>query len=384
MISLRFSRFTVGMSQEVNIFRKGYIMGSSLLTNRSSLTALQTLRQIDRSMNTTQQRISTGLRINQAMDNTAYWSISSMMRTDKIALGSIAYVMDLSKEQVHTAYESVVKSKEYLDQIEESLAIALGTGEGDLKKIQNDIRAHIDGIKTALYSAAMAEKNMLLDDGNIVRISGSYRREGDKLYIDMIEIGGPNLNFGKPVPGGSFDLTGGVFKNVFGKGSNSKEMGEINTAGEAVEKAQKDLAAASDDAAKDAAKAELEKAKEDLKNAIGDMTLTDFVNLDLKGINAAALEGIASHLQEITIASSNNALAAGAELGAAEKRIDTQVDFLSKLTASLDKGIGALVDADMNAESARLSALQVQQQLAIQSLAIANQNSQNILTLFRN
>ena len=44
---------------------------------------------------------------------------------------------------------------------------------------------------------------------------------------------------------------------------------------------------------------------------------------------------------------------------------------------------GQLVDADMNAESARLSALQVQQQLGIQALSIANSNSQNILSLFR-
>nr|WP_312860656.1 flagellin [Mesorhizobium sediminum] len=37
----------------------------------------------------------------------------------------------------------------------------------------------------------------------------------------------------------------------------------------------------------------------------------------------------------------------------------------------------------MNAESAKLSALQVQQQLGIQALSIANSSSQNILTLFR-
>ena len=72
-----------------------------------------------------------------------------------------------------------------------------------------------------------------------------------------------------------------------------------------------------------------------------------------------------------------------ASLGAAKSRIDTQKSFLSNLSDSIDKGVGSLVDADMNKESTRLQALQVQQQLGIQALSIANGNSQSILSLFR-
>ena len=74
---------------------------------------------------------------------------------------------------------------------------------------------------------------------------------------------------------------------------------------------------------------------------------------------------------------------AAAKLGAVSKRIEMQNDFVSKLSDSLDKGVGRLVDADMNEESTRLKALQTQQQLAIQSLSIANADGQNILSLFR-
>jgi flagellin len=74
---------------------------------------------------------------------------------------------------------------------------------------------------------------------------------------------------------------------------------------------------------------------------------------------------------------------AAAKLGAVSKRIDMQSDFVSKLTDSIDKGVGRLVDADMHEESTKLKALQTQQQLAIQSLSIANSDSQNILSLFR-
>ena len=49
----------------------------------------------------------------------------------------------------------------------------------------------------------------------------------------------------------------------------------------------------------------------------------------------------------------------------------------------VERGVGALVDANMNEESTRLQALQVQQQLGIQALSIANGNAQQILSLFR-
>ena len=69
-------------------------------------------------------------------------------------------------------------------------------------------------------------------------------------------------------------------------------------------------------------------------------------------------------------------------LGAAIKRIDLQSEFVGSLMDAIERGVGQLVDADMNEESTRLQALQVQQQLGIQALSIANTGSQNILSLF--
>ncbi|MEI4233383.1 flagellin N-terminal helical domain-containing protein [Roseovarius sp. D22-M7] len=74
---------------------------------------------------------------------------------------------------------------------------------------------------------------------------------------------------------------------------------------------------------------------------------------------------------------------AAAAFGSAEGRIATQSEFVGKLTDSLTSGIGSLVDANMEEASARLQALQVQQQLATQSLSIANQAPQALLSLFR-
>jgi flagellin len=79
----------------------------------------------------------------------------------------------------------------------------------------------------------------------------------------------------------------------------------------------------------------------------------------------------------------NTAIDASAAFGSAQGRIETQSSFVSKLTDSMTSGIGSMVDANMEEVSARLQALQVQQQLATQSLSIANQAPQSILSLFR-
>jgi flagellin len=77
-----------------------------------------------------------------------------------------------------------------------------------------------------------------------------------------------------------------------------------------------------------------------------------------------------------------NVIDATSILGATQKRIEMQTNFTDDLMGTFDKGIGKLVDADMNAESARLKSLQVQQQLGMQSLSIANTSAGNVLRLF--
>jgi len=70
-------------------------------------------------------------------------------------------------------------------------------------------------------------------------------------------------------------------------------------------------------------------------------------------------------------------------LSAVKTRIDMQSEYAQVLMTSIDKGIGRLVDANMNEASTRLKALRPQEQLAIQSLQIANSNAENVMQLFR-
>jgi flagellin len=79
----------------------------------------------------------------------------------------------------------------------------------------------------------------------------------------------------------------------------------------------------------------------------------------------------------------SSAITAETSLGVTEKTLESQMQFVESLTDTLDSGVSSMVDADMEQEAARLQAYQVQQQLATQSLSIANRAPQNVLSLFR-
>ena len=115
----------------------------------------------------------------------------------------------------------------------------------------------------------------------------------------------------------------------------------------------------------------------EVSTTVGRGGLAGLATLDVTqdGGPAAALEAMEGLIKI--------AVDAASAFGSSQGRIEIQRDFIGKLTDSMKSGIGALVDADMEEASARLQALQVQQQLGTQSLSIANQAPQALLSLFR-
>ena len=104
------------------------------------------------------------------------------------------------------------------------------------------------------------------------------------------------------------------------------------------------------------------------------MDLSDVITND-SATAETSLDAIETHIQM--------AINGAAALGGSAKRIADQGEFVGKVSDAMKSGIGSLVDADMEETSARLQALQVQQQLGVQSLSIANQAPQSIMSLFR-
>ena len=128
-----------------------------------------------------------------------------------------------------------------------------------------------------------------------------------------------------------------------------------------------------------------------LGDAAGGNTITVLgANLSLGGttVTVAAAADVTSSANALTALGQVNASITnlGTQLatwGAGSKRLDMHKQFVSKLQDALTSGIGAMVDADLAKESAKLQSLQVKQQLGIQALSIANGAAQTALSLFR-
>ena len=112
------------------------------------------------------------------------------------------------------------------------------------------------------------------------------------------------------------------------------------------------------------------------------------------GVSGQALAGISATADITTQGNAQNLLAALdtaitglnrdlATMGSQSRALEAQNNFLTKLSDSLEKGVGNLVDADLAKESARLQSLQIKQQLGAQALSIANQAPSLVLSLFR-
>ena len=131
-------------------------------------------------------------------------------------------------------------------------------------------------------------------------------------------------------------------------------------------------------------------------SALANVTATSVItiqaeNLALGGSNidiaATASYATASQAQAYLTAvdaAINNVNTALGQLGTGSNALTSQLNFVSNLSNTLNTGIGNLVDADMAQASAQLQALQTKQQLGVQALSIANGESSNLLTLFRN
>ncbi|QOG17155.1 flagellin [Bradyrhizobium sp. SEMIA] len=301
---------------------------SSLLTNSTAMTALQTLRSVSSQLSSTQTRISTGQRVSTASDNAAYWSIATSMRADNAALSAVSDSLGLSAATVDTEYTAltaVVGDKTGGLTKLQSLLVEAKTAGIDRSKIQADITQIQQQMKSTADAATFNGVNWLSTTASTpatVDLVSSYSRVQSTPTTGAITLTVSSYSLFTASTSGILDTqtTSGV--------------------------------------------------------SVANMTITSLTDA---ASDQTTLDG---YIAQVT-AAINSAASAAADLGAVKNRISTNTEFVKTLMDSVDRGIGQLVDADMNQESTRLAALQVQQQLGVQALSIANNSSQSILSLFR-
>jgi flagellin len=276
-------------------------MSLSVNTNQSALVALQNLNSTNDKMGAVQNRIATGLRIQNAKDNAAIWSIAQDQRGDIGALGAVKMSLDRASSIAEVSMTAGESISDLLVQIREKVVAA-----GD------------PSLDTSSRNALNADYKSLLKQ--LTQVTGAATFDGANVLNGTLSQG---IRFLASADGASF-ITLSVKDMSLG--------GSIITLGAA--------------------------------SSIG--TVTSAANV-LSALTAS-------------LANVNSALG---DLGAQAKQIDAHNLFVSKLTDVLETGVGNLVDADLAKESARLQALQVQQQLGAQALSIANQSPQVILSLFK-
>jgi len=284
---------------------------SSILTNTSAMTALDTLRNINKGLQTIQSEIASGKRVNNAKDNAAVWAVASKMTGDVASFKTVS-------DSLSVASATVGVARSVTEDIVDTLK--------DIKSLVVESRA--PGVDTASYQAAVDEKIALvkrfvtaaqfngmnmLDNATVRNVVTSLDRSGNTVTTSTLAVTGQNLaqisTSGTISAGGLSNLQGFAVTNVSTTAANDA-LGQIETM-------------------------------------------------------------------------LNTAITSAATFGAKQNALENQKDFVASLMDSMNQGIGALTDTDMELASARLQALQVQQQLGVQALTIATQAPRALLSLFR-
>ena len=101
---------------------------TSVNYNVAATTALRTLQMTNKSLESTQNRVSTGLKIGEAKDNAAYWSISTTLKSDNKALDTVKDALNLGAATVDTAYQGLNKALEVVNDIKSKVTAASQNG----------------------------------------------------------------------------------------------------------------------------------------------------------------------------------------------------------------------------------------------------------------
>ncbi|BAB49936.1 flagellin [Mesorhizobium japonicum] len=326
---------------------------ASIMTNSAALTALQSLNATQNNLSTTQARISTGYRVSQASDNAAYWSIATTMRSDNQAMSTVSDSLGLGASKVDTAYTGMNSAITTINAIQQKLTGSYGQTDAAKEKTQVEIAALQQQLKGYADSATFSGTNMLSVStasgtaADVKIVSAFNRSSTGSVSLSTIDV---NVESIKLYDSGAAPTAKGLL-----------DTARLGTTGAATTTAQAPTLGAAP--------------------AAGDTY--SVASLAIFSGTTAASDAQISQMMTVVDAALKDMTTAATKLGAAKSSIDLQKTFTQSLMDSIDRGVGQLVDADMNKESTRLQALQVQQQLGVQALSIANGSSQSILSLFR-
>src|SRR3954452_16291404 len=164
---------------------------SSINTNVAAMTALQSLTQTNKMLTQTQNHVSTGLRVSQASDNAAYWSIATTMRSDKASLSTVQDALGLGASMVDVSYTAINSAIDVVNQIKSKLVAAREPGI-DKAKVQTELTQLQQQLTSIASSASFSGQNWLSVDSSASgynatkSIVSSFTRTGNAVAVQTI------------------------------------------------------------------------------------------------------------------------------------------------------------------------------------------------------
>lgn len=401
---------------------------SSILTNTSAMVALQTMKGINANLNKTQADISTGKTVATAKDNAAVWAISKVMESDVQGFKGISDSLSVGNATLTVARQASESVTKLLTEMKGKI-VAAQAENVDRSKLQTDITQLTKQIESVVGAAQFNGLNLVDGSQTSINVLSSLDRSATGVASSNIEVTAQNLSTSAGTvltgtalgavtnptgaPNDTSEVAGFVIQGGAGALASNAYGANPATLNALIEGDAIELTVGSTTGRYVVKEGDTNvELAEGLRNALtqGGLNGSDFTLSATGGVlrvinntNTAAEVSVASTRGEGGLAALGSidvtadptaaltdiegllqtSINAAASFGSSQKRIDIQNEFVGNLTDSLKTGIGAMVDTDMEEASARLQALQVQQQLATQALSIANQQPQGLLSLFR-
>jgi flagellin len=296
---------------------------NSIVTNSSALTALQGLNSTNKMLEAVQKKVNTGYRVNDAKDDGASFAIAEGLRGNIKGLEAVTEQLSKAKGTVGVALEAMNRISNTMKELENVLVKLadenVAAGSDQRTQYENDYEALVNEIKRFAGDAEFGGVNLLTATAG-VSVIGNL---DGTTTIDLTQYDLTNAGANGAGPLNTFlggDLTAGT---TTPPADASAAQESLNTAGATT--VPSDVFA-------------------EAKAAVGDVLAT---------------------------------------LGQESRSLDNQISYVGVITDATEVGVGDIVDADVAAASAELQSLQIRQQLATQTLSIANQGPQVLLGLFQ-
>ena len=273
-------------------------LNNSVFTNASAFTALRSLNKINQRLDTTQGRVSTGLKVASSLDDASAFAVAQGIRGEIRALDSVIQGLNNSK--------AVGK-----------VAVAGATAVSNL---MIDIRQKLTELANSSISAS--QRTIIQNDfAELVSQAANFVANATYNGFELLTSGATSVNTLANLGGGQLALTAQPNVKLL---INSLAAGTTATA-----------------------------------------------------VNAQSVISIQFTNLQTAVAS------ALGTIGAEVRALEQQTGFLEELRDTTQIGLGNIVDADLARESAKLTSQQIQQELSVQTLSIANTRPNTILSLFR-